>query len=330
MQELGTLERIDAREVWTHEAHDFTPWLQENIALLGAALQLDLDLVESEVKVGPFAADLVAKDVSHDRWVVIENQLEATDHSHLGQLLTYGAGLDNEAAVFVWISPDFRDEHRAAMDWLNEHSDEESLFFGVAIELLKIDDSSPAPNFRLVSYPNDWKKSGGSSRSPVSQKGAAYEQFFGGLLSRFKERYPGETNVAKASAQNWLTLSIGKGGFGTGWSFASEGRFRGQFRVELFVDTGDAEVSLAYFEQLRRSSATIEETIGHALDWEAVQGRRVCRAYSHYEESVSISSDDATLLAVEEWAVDEMKSLRDAFRPHIQDLRGDASPNKEP
>ena len=330
MQELGTLERIDARKVWTHEAHDFTPWLKEHIDLLGEALGLDLDLVESEVAVGPFAADLVAKDVSHDRWVVIENQLEATDHSHLGQLLTYGAGLDNEAAVFVWISPDFRDEHRAALDWLNEHSDEESLFFGVVIELLKVDCSLPEPNFRLVSYPNDWKKSGGSARFPISQKGAAYEQFFGGLLSRFKEHYPGETNVAKASAQNWLTLSIGKGGFGTGWSFASEGRFKGQFRVELFIDTGDAEVSLAYFKQLRRSSAAIEEMIGHALDWEAVEGRRVCRAYSHYEEPVSISSDDTTLLAVEEWAVTERKKMRDAFRPHIQELREDVLPNEEP
>src|SRR3972149_9012953 len=111
MQELGKLQRIDAREVWKHEAQEFTPWLKENISLLGAALGLDLDLVEAEVRVGPFAADLVAKDASSDRWVVIENQLAPTDHGHLGQLLTYGAG--TEASVFVWISPDFREEHRA-------------------------------------------------------------------------------------------------------------------------------------------------------------------------------------------------------------------------
>ena len=324
MQELGTLERIDARKIWTNEAHDFTPWLEKNISLLGAALQLDLDLVESEVRVGPFAADLVAKDVSNDRWVVIENQLEATDHSHLGQLLTYGAGLDNEAAVFVWISPEFRDEHRAALDWLNEHSDEESLFFGVVIELLKIDDSPAAPNFRLVSYPNDWKKSGGSARPAMSQKGAAYKQFFGGLLSRFKERYPGETNVATASPQNWLNLSIGKSGFLTNWSFTGDNRFR----VEISIDTGEAEINLAYFQQLRRSSAAIEEKIGHALDWDEVEGKRVCRVHSYYDKPGSISSSDEELRALEEWAIDEMKTFRDALRPAIQQLPSTVSLNE--
>jgi hypothetical protein len=116
VRELGTLRRIDARSVWFNEARDFTPWLRDHISLLGAALGMDLDLVESEVRVGPFAADLVAKDVSSDRIVVIENQLEPTDHGHLGQILTYGAGTG--ASVFVWISPEFREEHRAALDWL--------------------------------------------------------------------------------------------------------------------------------------------------------------------------------------------------------------------
>jgi hypothetical protein len=154
-RELGTLKRIEAREVWRDEARDFTPWLKDNIGVLGEALGMDLDLVDSEVAVGPFSCDLMAKDLVGDRWVVIENQLEPTDHSHLGQLLTYGAG--REASVFVWLSPRFRDEHRAAVDWLNEHSDERALFFGVEIEVVVIDDApKAAPNFKLVSSPNRW------------------------------------------------------------------------------------------------------------------------------------------------------------------------------
>ena len=154
-RELGTLRRIEARDVWIDEARDFTPWLKDHIGVLGSVLGMDLDLVDSEVAVGLFACDLMAKDVGGDRWVVIENQLEPTDHSHLGQLLTYGAGLESE--VFVWISPRFRDEHRAAVDWLNEHSDGRALFFGVELEVVVIDDApKAAPNFKLVSSPNNW------------------------------------------------------------------------------------------------------------------------------------------------------------------------------
>lgn len=327
MADLGRLTRIDARKVWTREDYDFTPWLKENISLLGEALGLDLDLVESEVRVGTFAADLVAKDVSHNRWVVIENQLEATDHSHLGQLLTYGAGLDNEAAVFVWISPDFRDEHRAALDWLNEHSDEESLFFGVVIELLKIDDSSPAPNFRLVSYPNNWKKSGGSARTPTSQKAAAYQEFFAAVLQAFKAQFPGETNVSKASHDSWLSMSIGRSGLSTGWAFTIDKRFR----VELYIDSGDVEINDSYFNQLDGQRAVVERAVGEALDWDRLQGKRACRISLYHPDSpLSVLDDAAKLAQLQEWAASKMKTLRDAFRPHIQELHEDVSPSEEP
>ena len=244
VRELGILRRIDAREVWTHEALDFTPWLKEHIGLLGTVLGMDLDLVESEVPVGAFAADLVAKDVSSDHWVVIENQLEPTDHSHLGQLLTYGASKD--AGVFVWISPDFREEHRAAMDWLNEHSDEDSLFFGVEVELVAVDDSRPAPNFKLVSSPNEWRKGGRGVARPPSERGAAYASYFSSLLADFKARYPGETNVSKAAPQNWLPLSVGRSGVATNWAFSGDRRFR----IELYIDAGDQTLNKSYFDQL--------------------------------------------------------------------------------
>lgn len=317
MRELGTLRRIDAREVWKHEALEFTPWLKENITLLGSALGLDLDLVESEVPVGPFSADLVAKDVSNDRWVVIENQLAPTDHSHLGQLLTYGAGTE-QVSVFVWISPEFREEHRAALDWLNEHSDEDSLFFGIVIELLAVDDSKPAPNFRLVSFPNEWRKRSPRARGPVSQKGAAYAQFFEELLGDFKQRFPGETNVSKTLPESWLELSIGKSGVVAGWAFTGDKRFR----VELYIDTGNRIVNASYFQQLADRRQEIESRLGHELDWDPLEGKQGCRISSYYSrQPISIGDDGPDLAELHSWAVDEMKGLRDAFRPFVKGLQ---------
>jgi hypothetical protein len=316
LREIGALKRVDAREVWTNEARDFTPWLKENIALLGEKLGMDLDLVEGEVSVGPFAADLVAKDVSGDRWVVIENQLEPTDHGHLGQLLTYGAG--TWASVFVWISPEFREEHRAALDWLNEHSDEDSLFFGVEIELVAVDDSRPAPYFKLVSFPNEWRKSAHAVTAPVSEKRAAYEHFWAELIPAFKAKYPGQTNVSRPPRDSWLSLGAGRTGLGTNWAFTGDRRFR----VELYIDTGDGPSNKAYFDQLAGHKDEIELKLGHELNWDRIEERQACRISSYYpQQPVSVTDDEDTLRPLIDWAVEEMARFRSAFRPNIQTLR---------
>ena len=316
-RELGLMDRIDAREVWTHEARDFTPWLKKNISLLGGALQLDLDLVEAEVPVGPFAADLVAKDVSGDRWVVIENQLEATDHGHLGQLLTYGAGTG--ASIFVWISPEFREEHRAAVDWLNEHSDDSSLFFGVEIELITVDASRPAPNFKLVSSPNEWSKSAHTRQRtapPLTEKGAAYQMFFGDVLAMFKSKYPRETNVSRPSTANWMNLAIGRSGFSTSWEF-----HRGGFHINLYIDTGLADINKSYFDQLYASKKAIEDQIEGTLDWDRLDDKRACRiSYEYGEDQVTIMDGDRKLAELKEWSPDAMMRFRQVLRPHIEVL----------
>ena len=155
---LSRLERIDLREAWRSEPADFTPWLaqEENLALLGTTLGIALEPEATEKSVGPFSADILCRVPGEDHWVLIENQLETTDHTHLGQIITYAAGLD--ALTVIWVAAGFVDEHRAALDWLNENTAEGLNFFGVEVELWRIGDSPLAPRFNVVSKPNAWTK----------------------------------------------------------------------------------------------------------------------------------------------------------------------------
>lgn len=152
---LGQLSRVSARSAWPHEAHEFTPWLAGHVGLLGEAVGLSLDLREREHRVGRYSLDLLLCD-KDERVVIVENQFGQTDHDHLGKLLTYCAG--TEAAVVIWIAEELNEEHVAALEWLNENTIQGVGFFGVELELLQIDGSRPAPNFRVVVQPNEWVK----------------------------------------------------------------------------------------------------------------------------------------------------------------------------
>ena len=189
-EELGRLTKVPLRDFWEGEASDFTPWLadEKNIGLLGETIGVELEVEAQERNVGPFRADILCKDTVTDSWVLIENQLERTDHSHLGQLLTYAAGL--EAVTVVWIAERFTDEHRAALDWLNEITDEGFSFFGLEIELWRIGDSPMAPKFNMVSHPNDWTKTV-SRISPTGELTATnqlYLEYWTGLRDLLEQR----------------------------------------------------------------------------------------------------------------------------------------------
>lgn len=154
---LGTLEEIkDLRKVWRHEAQDFTPWLAKNIGQLGEELGIDIEIEETESAVGSFSVDIFARDADTGRRIIIENQLEDTDHDHLGKLITYASG--KSADLVIWVVKTAREEHRAAIEWLNSHTDEGVGFVLCEIKLYKIGDSAPAPKFNILERPNDWAK----------------------------------------------------------------------------------------------------------------------------------------------------------------------------
>ena len=310
MQELGTLKRVDPRSVWEHEAHDFTPWLRENIELLAEAVGLELDLVETESPVGGYAVDLYAKDLNTGRWVIIENQLEQTDHVHLGQLMTYGAG--KEAGVVIWISPKFRDEHREALNWLNEITDESVSFFGIELQVLRIGDSLPAPNLRLVVQPSDWRGIVGPSALTPLQR--AYLAFFTGWLDKVKAEHPHLTTATKAEPQNWFRFSGGRSGFPMGAAFARGGIFR----VDLIINTGNKVKNKAAFDTLHEDREKIEEGIGQPLVWARLDDIQASSIHCGREGRIT---DDATHLEeLRDWAVELVWRFHEVFRPRVQEL----------
>jgi len=271
--ELGKIEYLDARIVWASESSGLTPWLAENLDRLGEALGLDLELQRAECAVGCFRADISARDISRDRQVIIENQLEPTDHGHLGQLLTYAAGLD--AAVIVWISPEIREEHRAALDWLNLHTSENIEFFGVALQIARIGDSKPAVVFRLAASPNAWGKQKASAgvAEEATGKGLAYQDFFQPVIDQLREKYR-FTNARSAPRRHYFEIRSGAvSGVLYNAAFANSRRL---LRAELYIDTSSGERNKAIFDALKARKNEIEAETG-GLDWERLDHRRASR-----------------------------------------------------
>ena len=182
---LGRLEEVDVRKLWSHEQYDFSNWLakEENIELLNEALGLTLVDIEKEVYVGSYRCDLVASDETTGQKIIIENQLEQSNHDHLGKVITYASGLD--AKVIVWIVKDAREEHRSAVEWLNNNTNKEINFFLIEIHAYKIGDSLYAPKFEIVEKPNDFIKTGKIQASSGEMNKSQSERL--AVWTRFKE-----------------------------------------------------------------------------------------------------------------------------------------------
>ena len=200
---LGKLEKVkDLRSVWPHEANDFTKWLakEENLEILGDEIGLDIELISKEAKTGSFSTDILAVESNTDNKVIIENQLEATDHDHLGKIITYASGHD--AKTIIWIVKEAREEHRQAIDWLNDHTDNEINIFLCRIELWKIGNSEIAPKFQIVSSPNNWTKTiKRSMNNEMTSTQMLQYNYWAMLKEEIDNNYP-IFNSRKPKAQN--------------------------------------------------------------------------------------------------------------------------------
>jgi len=313
--ELGRLVRIDPREIWSSE-EEFNNWLIDNIDILAEAIGMDLEVIEVESEVGEFRADIIARDLSGEgRIVIIESQLGRTDHEHLGKIITYAAG--RNASAVVWISPEFREEHRSALDWLNNLVSN-VMFFGLELEVLKIDDSKPAVRLNIVSKPNEWRRSE-AARMTLSGRARLYQEFFQELANRLRsERL---ANVRRGLPQNWLGFGAGRSGFWYAVVFTRDRRLR----VELSIDTGDYDRNKKAFDLLMKERDEIEKEIGIQLEWSGPEpSRRAARIMAYYPQSITVegvADSPEVKQRIIEWAIDIVRRFKQAFTPRIQRLQ---------
>lgn len=320
-EDLGQVEWLDPRVVWGNEAHHFTPWLKENVDLLGRAIGLELEVeVEREVAVGSFWADLVGTDAATGRRVLIENQLADTDHRHLGQLLTYAGGLETD--ILVWVAPRIREEHRQALIWLNENTREGTAFFGVEIQLLKIDRSRPAPHFNVVVEPNEWQKTIAreSSAGRTSERGERYRAFWRRLLGELTSRDPSATTASpdRAPAQNWYGISLGRSGVQDNFVFGWAADRGSTVRIELYVDVGAQQQNKALFDVLYAEKEIFEAEFGEPLNWDRRDDIKASRIY--IDRPGTIDDPEDALAEYCSWGAERMIRIRKVFGPRVRSV----------
>ena len=313
MSGLGQIQKIDLREAWPNEASSFTPWLEAHIGELGEVLGLDLEVESREAPVGAFSLDLLARDSGTGRPVIIENQLEPTNHDHLGKLLTYAGGHD--ANMIVWVAREFREEHRQALDWLNQRTSDETEFFGVRVEVWKMDDSRPAPHFTLVAAQNEWRrrKRRDEFTTGPSERMLRYQAFFQPLINDLHER--GFTYARRAPQQSWYNVAAGRQpGVVYGAAFG-HGR---EVRVEVYINSTGQEWNKSLFDLLEKRRESIEAEFEARLEWSHLDEGLASRIALVREGS--IDDDDRTLDEIRAWMIEWLLTFKRVFGPEFDKL----------
>lgn len=313
---LSKIEKVDLRSCWQNEATDFTPWLasEENIALLADALGLnELEVKAQEEHVGPFRADILCVEPGTDKIVLIENQLEKTDHNHLGQIMTYAAGLD--AVTIIWIAERFTEEHRAAIDWLNRITDNDFNFFGVEIGLIKIGDSAAAPIFNVIAKPNGWSKDVRSSSHAGSEERSESENFkyeFWSGFCDFMSNNPSKLfHPQSPSYAHWMNIAMGKSGYQVCLLVNTQEQ---KLTVQMYI-VDDREKTV--FDKLAENKDAAETAIGQHLDWRRLDRKKASTIdlYKHYDLN-NLSQRDEMYA----WLKDYTEKFIAYFKPIIKKL----------
>ena len=310
---LGSLKKVAVRNIWQTEAQHFTPWLAQNLDILAETLDMELEIEAQEKNVGPFRADILCKDTLDNSWVLIENQLERTDHLHLGQLLTYASGL--KAVTIIWVSTRFTEEHRSALDWLNNITDDQFKFFGLEVELWQIGDSPVAPKFNIVSKPNDWSRSVGQAARQIETDAltdikAAQLEFWTQLAEKQKEN--SHIRPQKPMPQHWAVFRIGRSGFHISGLHNTRDKCIG---VELYINHQNAK---DFYNQLYVQKNDIEAEIGHELIWKELPNKSASRIilYLHDVDPMERSRWNE----YQDWLIKYIEAFDRAFRNRIRNL----------
>lgn len=308
--QLGKIEKLSIRDQWKNEEYDFTPWLarEENIQLLGDEINLDLEVEGIEVAIGSYKADIVARD-SNNRVVIIENQLEKTDHKHLGQIITYASGV--EAKIIVWVCTQVTDEHRQAIDWLNEVTRADIAFFACEIELWRIGNSLAAPKFNVVASPNDWSKVVKSTveSKELTDTKKAHLDFWNGFKA-YMEESDTKLKMRQPRAQHWYTMAVGRSQFHI--SLTTNNQIK-QIGCEIYISGEKAKEA---FSQLALKKDKIEAILGQ-LEWHELPDGKDCRIKLARNGDSKAQAQWPELHA---WLKDKSEAFYEVFSPIIKSL----------
>ena len=257
---LSKLNKVELRDVLGHEAIDFTNWLaqQENLNSLGNEIGVDIKLIKTEANVGKFSVDILAEEEASGRKIIIENQLEDTNHDHLGKIITYASGYDAE--IIIWIVRGIRDEHQKAVDWLNEHTDEKIGFFLIKIELWQIEGSNPAPKFEVVVSPNEWAKTIKTNPSNSELTNTKLQQLeFWVKFKNYVGRNDNRIRLQTPRPQHWYDVSIGSSDGHIALTINSRENIIG---CEVYINGNKG-----LFNFLRERKDEIEKEIDETAEW---------------------------------------------------------------
>ena len=305
---IGRITRVALRDVWKHEAADFTTWLVDNIDVLNDVLDFNLSGAEREQSAGDFSVHLVGEHEDGGT-VVIENQLEKSDHDHLGKVLTYLAALDAKAAVWIVSQP--RPEHVKAITWLNESTS--TPFYLVKVEAIRIGDSDPAPLLTKIVGPSIEAQAAGATKKELSERYDIRRRFWTRLLEYAKGKTKLHSNISPG-AHNWI--GTGAGISGLGWNYAVR---QHEIQVELYIDRGDEDENKAIFDQFLEHKEQVEQTFGEPLEWQRLEGKRACRIRKTIPKGGW--RDEELWSGVIETTVDSMCRLEKALGPYVAKLK---------
>lgn len=307
--ELGRLEQVNLRDYWKHEALDFTRWLAEdnNLALLSNEIGIEIVLERTEAPVGAFNVDILAYEETTGNKIVIENQLERTDHDHLGKIITYASGYDAEH--IIWIVKDVRDEHKQAIDWLNENTTEKVNFFAIKMELWKIGNSAIAPKFHIISKPNNWAKAvknSSSHNTTVSDLKMLQLEFWNSFAD-YTEDNNSILRKVKAKPQHWYDISFGTSRAYLSLNINSQKK---RLNVGLYIPD-DKEL----YYKLEKQKDDIEAQLGFELDWRALENKKASRIF--IRKNINDFNDITQWSDYKEWFKEKAEALQSVFIKYI-------------
>lgn len=306
--QLSKLEKVDLREVWKHEALDFTNWLAkpDNLELLSDEIGIEITLIQTEASVGKFNVDILAEEENTGRKIVIENQLESTDHDHLGKIITYASGFDAE--IIIWIVKGVRDEHKQAVDWLNEHTDSNINIFAIQMEVWKISSSPYAPKFQVIAKPNDWAKAvkKATAQSELSDTKLLQLEFWTKFREYVQENN-GKVKLRKAYPQHWYDISFGSSSAHICLTVNSQNE---QMACEIYIPD-----SKQIFSSLFEKKDDIERKLSEHLVWEELPEKKASRIKLITKGNLSNQTDWEQYHS---WLLEKVTKFQEVFGKFIK------------